>query len=134
MHDVIDGQLQITNLARVEEVRLPQSHRVCKRRAWDSFCYVLDGKVDYHMNGGSSFTLQNGEEKLRVVFSDVQRLLYEDALEVTNVEDMVDYIRSLTGMSELRNLPRDEIRPVLEKNMTGGVLRVPKEYGMFIAR
>ena len=83
---------------------------------------------------GSSFTLQNGEEKLRAVFSDVQRLLYEDALEVTNVEDMVDYIRSLTGMSELRNLPRDEIRPVLEKNMTGGVLHVPKEYGMFIAR
>lgn len=61
MHDVIDGQLQITNLARVEEVRLPQSHRVCKRRAWDSFCYVLAGKVDYHMNGGSSFTLQAGD-------------------------------------------------------------------------
>ena len=81
-----------------------------------------------------NFTLQNGEEKLRQVFLEVQRLLYEDALEVTDAGDMADYICSLTGMTELRELPRDEILSVLEKNMTGGILRIPKEYGMFIAR
>lgn len=83
---------------------------------------------------GSSFTLQNGGEKLRTVFHDVRELRYEDSLEVTDVEDMVDYIKSLTGMSELRKLPREEIRSVLEANMRGGILHVPKEYGMFIAR
>ena len=41
---------------------------------------------------------------------------------------------SLTGMSELKKLSRDEIRPVLEANMRNGILHVPKEYGMFIAR
>ena len=61
MHHIIDGSLQITNLARVEEVRLPQSHRTCRRRAWDSFCYILAGQVDYHMVGGDSFTLQAGD-------------------------------------------------------------------------
>lgn len=61
MHNITDGQLQITNLARVEEVRLTQSHRICKKRAWDSFCYVLGGKVDYHMADGSHFTLQAGD-------------------------------------------------------------------------
>lgn len=61
MHDITDGKLQITNLARAEEVRLPQSHRICRRRAWDSFCFILDGKVDYHMRDGSSFTLQAGD-------------------------------------------------------------------------
>ena len=82
----------------------------------------------------NSFTLQNGEEKLRSVFGDVRRLLYEDALEVTDVEDMADYILSLAGMTELRKLPRDTIRSVLARHMTGGVLRIPKEYGMFIAQ
>ena len=82
----------------------------------------------------NNFTLQNGGEKLRSVFEDVQRLLYEDSLEVTNVNDMADYIRSLTGMSDLQMLPEDTIRSVLERNMSGGVLRIPKDYGMFIAQ
>lgn len=81
-----------------------------------------------------SFTLQNGEEKLRTAFSDIQKLLYEDSLAVTDVEDMMDYIYSLNGMSELRQIPRDEMRRVLQAHMQDGVLRVPKEYGMFIAR
>ena len=81
-----------------------------------------------------SFTLQNGESTLLSVFCQAECLRYEDALEVTDVEDMVDYICSLTGMSELRQLPRDEICAVLEKNMSGGILRIPKEYGMFIAK
>ena len=63
----------------------------------------------------------------------MRKLLYEDALEITDVDDMVDYIRSLTGMSDLQKLPPEEIRAVLQAHMRGGILRVPKEYGMFIA-
>ena len=80
-----------------------------------------------------AFTLQSGEEKLKSFFPNVQRLLYEDALDVTDVGDLVDYIRSLSGMTELRKLPESRIRSVLESNMKGGVLHIPKEYGMFIA-
>ena len=79
-----------------------------------------------------SFTLQNGEEQLRRVFSDVRRFLYEDSLAVTDVEDMVDYVFSLTGMTDLRRLSAEEVRSVLKKNMRDGVLHVPKEYGMFV--
>ena len=90
----------------------------------------------YHVRKiiNDSFTLQNGEKKLKSVFGSVQRLLYEDALEVTNADDMVDYIRSLSGMTDLQKLPDDTIRSVLKQNMPDGVLRIPKEYGMFIAR
>ena len=82
----------------------------------------------------AAFTLQNGREKLSPFFADVRQDLYEDSLAVTNVEDMVDYIYSLSGMSDLRSLPRETVRSVLAAHMTDGVLRVPKEYGMFIAR
>ncbi len=80
-----------------------------------------------------NFTLQNGERKLRSVFSDVRRDLYEDSLAVTRVEDMVDYIFSLTGMTDLQKLSRSEVSSVLEKNMQNGILHIPKEYGMFMA-
>ena len=50
------------------------------------------------------------------------------------MEDLVDYIFSLTGMTDLRRIPREKVRRVLENNMSNGILYVPKEYGMFIAK
>lgn len=95
-------------------------------------CGLFDGySLRHEVN--KNFTLQSGEEKLRPFFSDIRKDLYEDALEVTDAEDVVDYICSLTGMSDLQKLPRDEIKRVLEKNMRDGILHIPKEYGMFIA-
>ena len=61
MHDITDGQLQIANLARVEDTWLPPSHRTCKNRLWDSFVYILSGKVDYHFADGRDFTFGAGD-------------------------------------------------------------------------
>ena len=41
---------------------------------------------------------------------------------------------SLTGLTELREILKDEIRAVLERNMSNGILRIPKEYGLFAAK
>ncbi len=95
------------------------------------YSLFADERIQYHVN--DSFTLQNGEKKLKSVFSDVRRFLYEDSLEVTDAEDMVDYIFSLAGMTDLQKLPREKVRAVLERNMPDGILHVPKEYGMFMA-
>ena len=89
---------------------------------------------DVRTAANANFTLQNGKEKLSPFFPEVDRDLYEDALLVTDVEDLVDYIFSLSGMTDLRKLPRETVREVLSRHMADGVLRVPKEYGMFIAR
>ena len=61
MYDITDGTLQIVNINRVEEVRLRQCHLVDKKRTRDSFVYVLEGKVDYHMMDGREFTFQKGD-------------------------------------------------------------------------
>ena len=99
----------------------------------DYICSLFpDHPVQNRVN--DHFTLQNGEIKLKSVFSDVRRLMYEDSLEITQVDDMVDYIFSLTGMTDLQRLPRSEVKSVLERNMQDGILYVPKEYGMFIAK
>ena len=82
----------------------------------------------------SAFTLQSGAEKLNPYFTEIRKDLYEDSLAVTDVDDLVGYIFSLSGMADLRNLPRDTVRSVLSQHMVDGILRIPKEYGMFIAR
>ena len=79
------------------------------------------------------FTLQNGAEILGGFFTKAERRDYIDSLAVTDPDDMVEYIYSLTGMSTLSEVPKAEIREILVRNMKDGVLNVPKEYGMFIA-
>ena len=81
-----------------------------------------------------TFTLQNGEAQLRAYFGEVTRYDYEDSLEVTDVRDLADYIASLAGMSSLRAVPRETVLRVLGSAAAGGVLKVPKEYGLFLAR
>ena len=81
-----------------------------------------------------TFTLQNGSSVLGEVFTSVRREDYKDSLAVTDVNDLVSYIYSLHGMTSLSVVPRDMIRKCLSLHMKDGVLTVPKEYGMFIAR
>ena len=81
-----------------------------------------------------TFTLQNGKAQLEAFFSDVRRFDYEDALAVTNLEDLADYIASLPGMAKLKSLPREEILSALKARQADGVLTVPKEYGLFVSR
>ena len=89
-------------------------------------------KIDTRVN--TQFTLQNGKSMLDSFFSTVEKDLYPDSLAVTDVEDLADYIFSLSGMTDLRELPRETVCSVLNRHMKDGVLTVPKEYGMFIAR
>ena len=85
-------------------------------------------------NINKHFTLQNGYEILSKTFSKVEKREYIDSLAVTNIDDMVDYIYSLSSMTSLRDsVPEQVIKDILMKNTIDGVLNVPKEYGMFIS-
>lgn len=84
-------------------------------------------------NANKVFTLQNGYEILSKTFSKVEKLEYADSLAVTNVDDMIDYIYSMSSITTLNNVPKHIIKDVLMHNMTNGVLTIPKEYGMFTA-
>jgi len=87
--------------------------------------------IEDHPN--RNFTLQNGNEILSSFFSKVNKLEYMDSLAITNVDDLVDYIYSLSDMTALSQVPKDIIKEVLMHHLTNGILKIPKEYGMFIA-
>ena len=81
-----------------------------------------------------NFTLQNGEDILKSTFDQVRQMRYDDSLAVTNVDDLVDYLYSLTSMTTLNQVHRDDIHKALAERMEDGVLNVPKEYGMFVCQ
>lgn len=87
--------------------------------------------VEDHIN--KNFTLQNGYSILSRVFAKVEKLEYIDSLKVTNMDDMVEYIDSLSSMTSLNHVPPTRIKEILIENAADGILTVPKEYGMFIA-
>ncbi len=81
-----------------------------------------------------NFTMQNGETKLRTSFSDVKAVFYEDSLHVTDIEDLVEYLRSLASFKAIIDLPVENIRNVLREHVRDGAIDLPKDYGMFISR
>ncbi len=81
-----------------------------------------------------NFTLQNGRNILSKYFSAVQRFEYADSLAVTDIDDLLDYMDSLSSMTEIAKMDRASVRTILENNMVNGVLHIPKEYGMFVCK
>ncbi len=98
--------------------------------------YIAKLLSDYGVEdlSSKSFTLQNGAEILGRHFQSVDRYDYEDALAVTEPDDMIDYLYSLSGMSNIGNIERPVLRRILTDHMENGILYVPKEYGMFVCR
>ena len=81
-----------------------------------------------------NFTMQNGGEKLGAEFTDVRSEIYKDSLHITDVEDLVEYIRSLGSLKAITELPEDKVREILTAHVQDGVIDLPKDYGMFICR
>lgn len=81
-----------------------------------------------------NFSLQNGAAKLFPYFFSVERLEYPDALEVTNLDDFVEYIFSGIMFPKACTLEREKVKEIFQQNMVEGILRVPKEGGMFVCK
>ncbi|NDJ75517.1 MAG: methyltransferase domain-containing protein [Chloroflexi bacterium] len=82
-----------------------------------------------------SFTLENGQEQLTAHFADVRLTRYEDALIVTEIEPLVDYVRSGPARDYLVGERLAAFRAFLEAEMapTGAIL-LGKDVGLFTAR
>ncbi|MBQ8620000.1 MAG: methyltransferase domain-containing protein [Clostridia bacterium] len=80
------------------------------------------------------FTLQNGQDMLGQFFSQVNLICRDDALDVTHLPDLIDYLHSMTGMTVLADIPDKQLMEVFSSHMKNGVLSLPKEYGLFICK
>ena len=78
------------------------------------------------------FTLQNGSTQLQEHFANVTIIRRNDALDVTYLPDLIDYLRSMQGMTVLADIPDTTLLTVFKTHMRDGVLSLPKEYGLFV--
>ena len=93
--------------------------------------FELDGES---FRPNHNFTMQNGEQKLKEAFTNVEANFYEDSLHIANIEDLTDYLRSLVSLKAIIDLPSDRIHEILMRHSCNGTIELPKEYGMFVCR
>ncbi len=141
--DIVIANMMLYHVPDIDK-GLMEVRRVLKREG-SFYCatYGEHGIIEYlskilsaygvEDNINKNFTLQNGYEILSKIFSKVEKKEYIDSLAVTNIDDMVDYIYSLSSMTSLNSVPKQVINDILTENTIDGVLNVPKEYGMFIS-
>lgn len=141
--DIVIANMMLYHVPNIEK-GLSEVRRVLKNNGI-FYCatYGEHGIIEYlsqilssygvENNINKNFTLQNGKEILSKEFSNIQKLEYIDSLAVTNIDDMIEYIYSLSSMTSLTNVPKNTIKNILTNNLVDGILNVPKEYGIFIA-
>ena len=81
-----------------------------------------------------SFTLENGMVQLSAWFTEIKLFRYQDALEVTEISPLVDYI--LSGWArQILESRRDQFRDFLAREMKtcGGVFHISKDSGVFVS-
>jgi ubiquinone/menaquinone biosynthesis C-methylase UbiE len=97
----------------------------------------------YYVRNLLEFSLENGAEQLSPWFSEVTIRRYEDALDVTEVKPLVEYLLSGSAADRVaRELDANELSSRvsdlterLERELTSrGVIHITKDTGLFIAR
>ena len=122
-------------LSEVRRVLKDEGYFYCatygENRIVDYIANMLNFKIE---EDKKIFTLQNGYEILKPYFKTVKRLDYNDSLDITNLDDLLDYLYSLDGISAITKIDRQLLKVSLQNKMTDGVLHIPKEYGMFVCK
>jgi ubiquinone/menaquinone biosynthesis C-methylase UbiE len=94
--------------------------RVHVSRVWESFA--------------SPFTLENGMEQIKPYFNQVTLSRYEDNLVVTELQPLMDYIRSGMRVAELSESELATLQSDLEKELKEkGSIFITKDSGLFEA-
>ena len=93
--------------------------------------FKLNGEC-FHPN--HNFTMQNGERMLKTAFTDIEARIYEDSLHITDIDDLVVYLSSLSSLKALNEMPYDKLKRIISDHTLNDAVDLPKEYGMFIAK
>jgi ubiquinone/menaquinone biosynthesis C-methylase UbiE len=94
--------------------------QIHKSEVWESFTHL--------------FTLENGLDQLKPFFPNVRLSRYEDNLQVTELEPLIAYFRSMVRTSELSEDEFAKLRIDLEKELKEkGMISITKDSGLFEA-
>jgi ubiquinone/menaquinone biosynthesis C-methylase UbiE len=115
-----DGVFYATTVGKDHLMQLEAIYKI-----YNNFC-----KFSY--SSDLSFLLENGYSILKNYFSSIDKKLYKDSLEVTDIKDLMDYIVSYNKIS---NEIYQEIFGIIKKEIEReGMMKIVKNSGMFICK
>lgn len=136
LYHVPDREKAISEIARVLKpvgrllATTVGEHHLDELHKWLHFAHMDKSFEEF----SRAFTLENGMEQLKPFFSQVTMSRYEDNLEVTEVEPIMDYIYSSIHVSDLSEEAVSEIRNDLETELREkGYIFIRKDSGLFEA-
>lgn len=104
-------------------------------RELDELVYRFDGSASTPAGMQLSFTLETGLDELSRYFSDVVLRRYSDSLYITQAGPLVDYVLSLSTLSQMVVGKVAEFTRFVEGEIAAqGGIRISKDAGMFEAR
>ena len=81
------------------------------------------------------FNLQNGYEQLRKHFNTIEILEYKDHLEISNPDDLIEYIFTLNEMMNIDETVKNSLKSFIKtKSDNRGIIKISKQSGTFIAK
>ena len=119
-------------LREVARVLKPEGRFICSTTGENSLHTWLLQVLGAGESPSLPFTLQNGAPPLAQHFESVEMILREDALEVTDTNDLVAYIHSMSSFSFVKEYRQDTLAALLDARAVNGAIHIPKEYGLFV--
>jgi ubiquinone/menaquinone biosynthesis C-methylase UbiE len=115
-----DGVLYTTTLGENSLIELQDIYKE----------YKNEFKFQYTKN--CSFTMENGENILKSQFNNIKKIFYIDSLEVTDINDLMEYIISYNKINkDIYNKIYENIKNKFNEN---NIFKIRKEQGMFICK
>lgn len=121
-------------LAEIRRVLKPGGRFLAATFGENGVVQAVAAMLGMRFDTNMRFTLQNGGEQLAACFAQVARHDREDALDVTDLRDLIAYLRSMQQMTALADVPDEKLLAAFAPHVRDGVLSLPKEYGLFICR
>ena len=123
----------VTNISEVCRVLKPGGHFYAgtagEKGVMETICMWL-GMDNAYKN---TFSLENGWEKISKYFGEVSIERYKDSLEVKDLDDLMEYIYSGITFKNICPFSKEETKKKLSEHMVDGVIKLPKDPGMFVA-
>ena len=119
-------------LSEVARVLKPGGRFICSTSGVNGVSSWLVNALGAGESPSIPFHLQNGGKILEKHFASVEMRMREDSLEVTDVNDLAAYVRSMISFSFVRDWPLYELLARLNAQAVDGIIHIPKEYGLFL--
>lgn len=137
IEDLNNGLMEINRVLKEKGLFYCTAYGKDHMKEISQLVYKFDNRIILsETNLYNKFGLENGESILKEYFSTVQRIDYLDALEIDEVQPLVDYILSCFGnQNEIIANKLEEFKLFLAKEIEAqGIIRITKNAGLFICK